>query len=79
MPTIRYFAAAAAAAGAATETRDAATLGALLDELIASHGEDFGRVLGRCSVLVDGRAGAPRETALAAASTVDVLPPFAGG
>lgn len=79
MPTIRYFAAAAEAAGTATETRDAATLGELFDALIAEHGETFGRILGRCSVLVDGRAGGSPATDVSSAITVDILPPFAGG
>ena len=37
------------------------------------------RVLGRCSVLVDGARSEDRDLALALTATVDILPPFAGG
>lgn len=79
MPTIRYFAAAAAAAQTSSEARDAATLGELMKKLSEAHGEEFARVLGRCTVLVDGRRVADPSEALAGASIIDVLPPFAGG
>ena len=79
MASVRFFAEAADAAGSASESRDAATLGELLSELTAAHGAEFERVLGRCSVLVDGRVSADPGTAIAQAATVDVLPPFAGG
>ena len=79
MATIRYFAAAAAAAGAASETRPAATLGELLAALRAAHGADFAQVLGRCSVLVDGVASTDPATPVADGATVDVLPPSPGG
>jgi molybdopterin converting factor small subunit len=79
MATVRYFAAAADAAGTASEVVEGATLGALLAQLSAEHGAGFERVLGRCSVLVDGRASADPATAIGPAATVDVLPPFAGG
>lgn len=79
MAQIRYFAAAADAAGTHAEARDAATLGVLLDDLEAAHGERFARVLGRCSILVDGRQTSDPTTAITDASTVDILPPFAGG
>ncbi|HOA88658.1 MAG TPA: MoaD/ThiS family protein [Propioniciclava tarda] len=79
MATIRYFAAAAAAAQVGSERRVADTLGALLDQLTDVHGEDFAKVLGRCSVLVDGARSEDRDLALAPTATVDILPPFAGG
>lgn len=79
MPTIRYFAAAAAAAGTASEVRGEHTLGALRAALIAEHGAEFERILDRCSVLVDGRSDTPLDSALGESATVDVLPPFAGG
>ena len=79
MATIRYFAAAAAAAGMATEQRDADTLGELLRDLTAAHGSDFDRVLARCSVLVDGRVTADPGTVVTGSTAVDILPPFAGG
>jgi len=77
--TVRYFAGAAEAAGRDEESVEASDLGALLEAVVARHGEPLARVLGRCSVLVDGsRADAP-ATPLPAGATVDVLPPFAGG
>lgn len=79
MSQIRYFAAAADAAGTATEHVDADTLGELRDALIARHGDHFARVLQRCSILIDGRQSSDPATPTPAAATVDVLPPFAGG
>lgn len=79
MAHIRYFAAAAEAAGCSSEDIDSTTLGALTDAIVAAHGDGFARVLARCSVLVDGRQSSAPETAVGASSLVDVLPPFAGG
>lgn len=77
MTTVRFFAAAEEAAGSASEERSEATLDALRAGLVADH-PALGGVLPRCAVLVDGRRH-DGNTALAAGSTVDVLPPFAGG
>ena len=79
MASVRYFAAAADAAGVASETRAAGTLGELLQEATRDHGERFASVLGRCTTLVDGMASSDPTTPLRADSLVDVLPPFAGG
>ncbi len=79
MATVRYFAAAAEAAGTASETVPAATYAALLDAVRAGRGEGFAAILGRCAVLVDGRRLNDGATALAPDARVDVLPPFAGG
>ncbi|CAA0115046.1 Uncharacterised protein [Mycolicibacterium vanbaalenii] len=79
--TVRYFAAARAAAGTETETI-AVTAGTTIAELIGTlQARDSGlsRVLARCSFLCDGIAVRDMESALANAQTVDVLPPFAGG
>lgn len=85
MVDVHYFAAARAAAGVASETVAApGTLGELLDALAAAHtgttdaGMSLGEVLQRCTFLVDG-AQAERSAALADATRVDILPPFAGG
>lgn len=77
MTQVRYFAAAEEFAGRATEQRDDATLGALRRTLATDY-PALGAILPRCAVLVDGRRS-DDETALGAASVVDVLPPFAGG
>ena len=79
MILVRLFAAAEAAAGIGTEEVEAATLGELKAVLVARHGEGFGAVLGRCSMLVDGRAGLPDDHDLTRVRGSDVLPPFAGG
>lgn len=79
MAHVRYFAAAAEAAGVNAESVSAPTLGDLRAALVASHGADFERVLDRCSVLVDGGNVASPEVPLADATLVDILPPFAGG
>jgi molybdopterin converting factor small subunit len=80
--SIRYWAAAKAAAGTAQEPYDARTLAEALDEARLRHPGEFVRVLRRCSFLVDGDPVGTRghETVrLAEGGTVEVLPPFAGG
>lgn len=79
MVTVRYFAAAADAAGTASETVDAATLGALVTAVSSGRDQRFADVLGRCAHLVDGRRTDDPATTLTPGATVDVLPPFAGG
>lgn len=79
MTQVRLFAAAADAAGTATEDVSCSTLGDLVAELQGRHGEQFAAVLDRCSVLVDGRAVTDDAESLAEAQVVDILPPFAGG
>ena len=75
---VRYFAAAADAAGRLEETLPSvATVGALRAELVARYGEAMARVLASGSFLVDGVVSRDDERALG--SRVDVLPPFAGG
>jgi molybdopterin synthase sulfur carrier subunit len=44
-----------------------------------THGDDFGRVLDRCSFLLDEVAVRDRELSLHDGALLDVLPPFAGG
>ncbi|GAA1778577.1 MULTISPECIES: MoaD/ThiS family protein [Agromyces] len=78
--TVRYFAAAADAAGAEEERLelpDGATVGHLRDELAERYGVAMQRVLQNGSFLVDGTVERDPATALGAA--VDILPPFAGG
>ncbi|MGX9890259.1 MoaD/ThiS family protein [Streptomyces sp. NPDC002276] len=80
--TVRYWAAAKAAAGIAEEPFDAATLAEALAEVRERHPGELARVLLRCSFLVDGDPVGTRghETVrLAEGATVEVLPPFAGG
>lgn len=80
--TIRYWAAARAAAGAEQEQYDAGTLAELLAAATAAHGTRLGGVLGLASYLVDGERlslRGPAGVPLADGAVVEVLPPFAGG
>ena len=80
--TVRYFAAARAAAGGEAETVTVpvgTTVDILLKTVRALHGDEFGRVLDRCSFLLDEVAVRDREASLRDGAVVDVLPPFAGG
>jgi molybdopterin converting factor small subunit len=82
MITVRYFAGARAAAGCAEELlepADGATVEALLRTLADRHGEKLASVLTACSVLLDEVAVRDRSVPVADGSTLDVLPPFAGG
>ncbi len=78
MITVRYFAAAAEAAGVDTEQVPAGTGEAVRAELVRRHGASLDRVLARCALLTDGRRLSPDDT-LSPGGTLDVLPPFAGG
>jgi molybdopterin converting factor small subunit len=80
--TVRYFAAAGAAAGLPEErvqVPDGSSVGSLLRWLQERHGEGLTRVMGRCSYLLDETAVRDLDRALGPDSTLDVLPPFAGG
>ncbi len=79
--TVRYFAAARAAAGADSETvvlRPGTTVAELVERL-AVRGSRLATVLSRCSYLCDGIAVRDETTVLHPGNTIDVLPPFAGG
>jgi molybdopterin converting factor small subunit len=79
--TVRYFAAARAAAGVETETVGVpagSTVDDLVDQL-SSRSSKLAAVLERCSFLCDGIAVRDRAKRLETNQTVDVLPPFAGG
>jgi len=77
--TVRYFAGARAAAGVAEEHAEAGTLGELVDDLGARHGDRLATVLKASAYLLDGRSVRDLDLALPDGSTLDVLPPFAGG
>jgi sulfur-carrier protein len=84
--SVRYFAAAAEAAGTTSERLDVVpgsaggtvTADALRAAMVAAHGADLERVLTRCSLLADG-VRVTADDPVPAGATVDVLPPFAGG
>jgi sulfur-carrier protein len=79
--TVRYFAAAQAAAGTESETVTlprGATVAELVKDL-AARSDRLAAVLARCSYLCDGVAVRDETQPLQARCTIDVLPPFAGG
>ncbi|GAA3800991.1 MoaD/ThiS family protein [Cellulomonas soli] len=78
MITVRYFAAAAEAAGLEQEQVPAGSLASVLAEVVARHGAELDRVLGRCALLADGVRVEGAEP-VPAGAVLDVLPPFAGG
>jgi sulfur-carrier protein len=84
--TVRYFAAARAAAGSDAETLsiEPGTSVAALVETLARRNAKLAGVLSRCSYLCDGVAVRDRAMRLehdgrGTGPTIDVLPPFAGG
>ncbi len=83
---VRYWASARSAAGVESEAyavEGALTLRDLLDRVVARHrGGRLPRVLEVCSVLVGEQPVAsedPRAVLVPPGSTVELLPPFAGG
>ncbi|QBJ98535.1 MoaD/ThiS family protein [Rhodococcus sp. ABRD24] len=77
---VRYFAAAADAAGCTEESlllRPDADLGALKAVLIDRYGDRMARILDVAAFLVD--SDLTRDLTRPATGQVDVLPPFAGG
>ena len=81
MLTVRYWAAARAAAGVSEESATGGTtISALIAELSDRHGGRLPALLGRCSFLLDGeQLHEGTDRALPAEGIIDVLPPFAGG
>ena len=80
--TVRYFAAARAAAGVEADKVQVAahsTVADLLNAVRAEHGPELTRVLARCSYLLDEVAVRDQSTPVTDATSLDVLPPFAGG
>ncbi len=77
MTRVRYFAAAAEAAGVDAEERGETSLGALRAAVVAEH-PALVDILPRCAVMVDG-VRSDDDRSLDDAQLIDVLPPFAGG
>jgi len=74
---VRYFAAAAEAAGTDSEDRAERSLEQLRAGVIADHPALAG-ILPRCAVMVDG-VRSDDDRPLDDVQLIDVLPPFAGG
>lgn len=78
--TVRYFAAAAEAAGREEEQLalpKGATLGDVKSVLVERYGDLMGRVVESGSFLIDGTVR--RKDQHPVGTRVDILPPFAGG
>lgn len=77
---LRLFASAREAAGCASDTVEAASLGALLDLARARYGDGFASVLAHARVWINGDEPTHGEaTALVDDDEVAVLPPVSGG
>ncbi|MGI8676367.1 MAG: MoaD/ThiS family protein [Nocardioidaceae bacterium] len=82
--TVRYWAAARAAAGCATDAVTPGNLAEVLTEVRRRHADNprFARVLDVCSVLVGAQPVGGRDheaVDVGAGDVVELLPPFAGG
>jgi len=77
MTRVRYFAAAAEAAGTDAEERAEHSLLELRTAVVDEH-PALADILPRCAVLVDG-VRTDGDLSLDDAELIDVLPPFAGG
>jgi molybdopterin synthase sulfur carrier subunit len=82
--TVRYWAAARAAAGRESDEVHAATLGEALRAALALHegNRRFADVVAVCSVLVGSSPVSsqdPESVQLTTGDVVELLPPFAGG
>ena len=78
--TVRYWAAARAAAGVDAQTLELAaptTVGAVVDAAVAAHPQ-LRRVARVATFLLDGRS-VGRDATVEDGARVEVLPPFAGG
>ena len=78
MITVRYWAAAKAAAGVPEDRFAAATLAEARAAAVRARGERLAAVLTRSSFLVDG-VRTEGDASLHDGAVVEVLPPFAGG
>lgn len=82
--TVRYWAAARAAAGVESEHVQAASLADVLEEIHRKHADSqrFADVISICAVLIgETPVGArdPGQVPVHAGDTIEFLPPFAGG
>ena len=80
--TVRYFAAArAAASGTRQEVIEATTPAQAFELAAQAHGAELARVIGISSYLLDGVSLVKEDSTLplAAPATLDIMPPFAGG
>ena len=76
--TVRFFAAARAAAGVNEIILDSSSAMHILDQAASLHPK-LGQVLPQCSYLLDEVSLRDLSVVVKDGSTLDVLPPFAGG
>ena len=76
--TVRFFAAARAAAGVNEVTLDSSSAMHILDQAVALHPK-LAQVLPQCSYLFDEVSLRDLSVVVPDGSILDVLPPFAGG
>lgn len=76
--TVRFFAAARAAAGVNEITLDSSSAMQILDQAASLHPK-LGQVLPQCSYLLDEVSLKDLSVLVSDGSILDVLPPFAGG
>ncbi|MDQ2738202.1 MAG: MoaD/ThiS family protein [Actinomycetota bacterium] len=80
--TVRFFAAARAAAGVEEEfvsVPPPADIADVVTAVVRLHGDRLAQVLRRCSFLLDETAVHGSATVVRPGAVLDVLPPFAGG
>lgn len=82
--TVRYWAAARAAAGVESETVVASTLADVLTEITRRHRDRdrFSDVIATCSILhgeIPVGSREPADVVMRAGDSIEFLPPFAGG
>ena len=78
MVTVRFFAAARAAAGKSEMKLELSTLGDLR-EFCYRQSQEFGALVESCTFLVDGIAESDLSRTLIGVMNIDILPKFAGG
>jgi molybdopterin converting factor small subunit len=80
MSRLVLFARAREVAGRSNDDIDAETLGELLDRARESYGPEFGAILDRCRIWVNGdEPTGGMETPVGPKDEVAVLPPVSGG
>jgi molybdopterin converting factor small subunit len=78
MALVNFYAASRAAAGVESAVIDGRTLGDVIESAIAEFPE-LGKIIQRCSYLVNEVAAVDTELVISAEDSIDILPQFAGG
>jgi molybdopterin converting factor small subunit len=78
MALVNFYAASRAATGVESAVIEGSTLGAVIDSAIEQFPE-LGKIIQRCSYLVNEVATVDTTLVVSAEDSIDVLPQFAGG